>query len=176
MTVPLKYNDEVVGTLNVESPRLSGFGPDDLQFTELFSKEIAAALHTLDLLTAQNKLAPPRSRSTRSTGRLFCRWTMFSRAPPCCSAGSATTPKRRINCGASCAARAVKENIQKVGRDCAGRTAYRCRRRWPANGYWSWTPMSEWAAVTPFNRLGRANVETAATAGEGLVAPRRDAV
>ena len=53
MTVPLKFQDEVIGTLNVESPRVNGFGPDDLQFTELFSKEIAAALHTLDLLSAQ---------------------------------------------------------------------------------------------------------------------------
>ena len=53
MTVPLKFQDEVIGTLNVESPRANGFGPDDLQFTELFSKEIAAALHTLDLLSAQ---------------------------------------------------------------------------------------------------------------------------
>ena len=53
MTVPLKYQDEVIGTLNVESPRNDAFGADDLQFTELFSKEIAAALHTLDLLNAQ---------------------------------------------------------------------------------------------------------------------------
>ncbi|MBX9581918.1 MAG: GAF domain-containing protein, partial [Gemmataceae bacterium] len=53
MTVPLVYHDEVIGTLNVESPRANGFGPDELQFTELFSKEVAAALHTLDLLIAQ---------------------------------------------------------------------------------------------------------------------------
>ncbi len=53
MTVPLKFQDEVIGTLNVESPRVNGFGADDLQFTELFSKEIASALHTLDLLSAQ---------------------------------------------------------------------------------------------------------------------------
>jgi len=53
MTVPLTFQDEVIGTLNVESPRVNGFGQDDLQFTELFSKEIAAALHTLDLLSAQ---------------------------------------------------------------------------------------------------------------------------
>ena len=53
LTVPLKFQDEVIGTLNVESPRIDGFGPDDLQFTELFSKEIAAALHTLDLFSAQ---------------------------------------------------------------------------------------------------------------------------
>jgi two-component system, sensor histidine kinase SagS len=53
MTVPLKFQDVVIGTLNVESPRVNGFGADDLQFTELFSKEIATALHTLDLLSAQ---------------------------------------------------------------------------------------------------------------------------
>lgn len=53
MTVPLKFHDEVIGTLNVESPRVNAFGPEDLQFTELFSKEIATALHTLDLLSAQ---------------------------------------------------------------------------------------------------------------------------
>ncbi len=53
LTVPLIYNDEVIGTLNVESPIVNGFGDDDLQFTELLSKELANALHTLDLLRAQ---------------------------------------------------------------------------------------------------------------------------
>jgi CheY-like chemotaxis protein len=61
MTVPLKYFDEVIGTLNVESPRVNGFGPDDLQFTELFSKEIATALHTLDLLSAQQTTAASKT-------------------------------------------------------------------------------------------------------------------
>ncbi len=61
MTVPLKHQDEVIGTLNVESPRPNGFGADDLQFTELFSKEIAAALHTLDLLTAQQECTATQS-------------------------------------------------------------------------------------------------------------------
>jgi CheY-like chemotaxis protein len=61
MTVPLKHQDEVIGTLNVESPRPRGFGADDLQFTELFSKEIAAALHTLDLLTAQQECTASQS-------------------------------------------------------------------------------------------------------------------
>ena len=61
MTVPLISGDEVVGTLNVESPRLNGFGADDLQFTELFSREIASALHTLDLLSAQQSCAVSQS-------------------------------------------------------------------------------------------------------------------
>jgi hypothetical protein len=61
MTVPLKYFDEVIGTLNVESPRVDGFGENDLQFTELFSKEIANALHTLDLLSAQQTTAASKT-------------------------------------------------------------------------------------------------------------------
>jgi two-component system, sensor histidine kinase SagS len=61
MTVPLKVQDEVIGTLNVESPRINGFGPDDLQFTELFSKEIASALRTLDLLSAQQECTASQS-------------------------------------------------------------------------------------------------------------------
>jgi CheY-like chemotaxis protein len=57
MTVPLTFEDAVVGTLNVESPHPNFFGQDDLQFTELFSREIATALHTLDLLAAQQNCA-----------------------------------------------------------------------------------------------------------------------
>jgi two-component system, sensor histidine kinase SagS len=61
MTVPLKYHDEVIGTLNVESPKVTGFTGEDLQFAELFSKEIATALHTLDLLSAQQTCAMSES-------------------------------------------------------------------------------------------------------------------
>ena len=67
MTVPLTYDDAVVGTLNVESPYPNFFGTDDLQFTELFSREIATALHTLDLLTAQQSCAA--SQALDSVGR-----------------------------------------------------------------------------------------------------------
>lgn len=50
LTVPLLLGDEVIGTLNVESPRPDAFTENDLQFTETFSREIAHALHTLELL------------------------------------------------------------------------------------------------------------------------------
>jgi CheY-like chemotaxis protein len=53
LTVPLIYQERVIGTLNVESPRTSAFGEDDLQFTEIFSRELANALHTLELLSAE---------------------------------------------------------------------------------------------------------------------------
>src|SRR5262249_52816707 len=53
LTVPLLFNDEVIGTFNVESPQTNAFSEQDLQFLELFSHEIAAALHTLELLSAE---------------------------------------------------------------------------------------------------------------------------
>ncbi|WP_162136274.1 hybrid sensor histidine kinase/response regulator [Zavarzinella formosa] len=57
MTVPLVFNDELVGTFNVESPEVNAFGAEELQFTELFSRELARALHTLNLLDAQEACA-----------------------------------------------------------------------------------------------------------------------
>lgn len=53
LTVPLRFGDQIVGTFNVESPTLGAFGEEDLQFAEIFSHAVAAALHTLDLLSAE---------------------------------------------------------------------------------------------------------------------------
>jgi CheY-like chemotaxis protein len=57
LTVPLIVSDEVIGTFNVESPRPNAFTEQDLQFTEIFSREVAQALHTLELLTAEKRCA-----------------------------------------------------------------------------------------------------------------------
>jgi len=57
MTVPIIYHDQVIGTFNVESPQPNAFGPEDLQFTELFARELARSLHTLNLLNAQEQCA-----------------------------------------------------------------------------------------------------------------------
>lgn len=61
MTVPILYDDVVIGTFNVESPVVNAFGPDELQFAELFAREIAQSLHTLELLTAQKICAASES-------------------------------------------------------------------------------------------------------------------
>jgi len=53
LTVPLIHHDSVIGTFNIEHPSLNGFTREDLQFTELFSREIAQSLYTLQLLSAQ---------------------------------------------------------------------------------------------------------------------------
>ena len=53
LTVPLVRHDEVLGTFNVESPRPGAFNEIDLQFLELFAREVAVALNTLELLVAE---------------------------------------------------------------------------------------------------------------------------
>ncbi|HEV3203592.1 MAG TPA: response regulator [Gemmataceae bacterium] len=61
LTVPLIAQDLVIGTFNVESPQPNAFGEKDLQFAEIFSREIAAAIHTLELLQAQKRSAASQS-------------------------------------------------------------------------------------------------------------------
>ncbi len=53
LTVPLTWHDEVIGTFNVESPEARAFSESDLQFLEIFSRDVAAALNTLELLVAE---------------------------------------------------------------------------------------------------------------------------
>ena len=53
LTVPLMLHDQVIGTFNVESPEPGGFTQTDLQFLEIFSRDVAAALNTLELLVAE---------------------------------------------------------------------------------------------------------------------------
>ena len=61
LTVPLVYQDKVIGTFNVESPKLNAFSDEDQQFLEIFSREIAAALHTLELLVAEKRTTANQS-------------------------------------------------------------------------------------------------------------------
>jgi CheY-like chemotaxis protein len=53
LTVPLMWHDEVIGTFNVESPEARAFSENDLQFLEIFTRDVAAALNTLELLVAE---------------------------------------------------------------------------------------------------------------------------
>ncbi len=60
LTVPLTLHDEIFGTFNVESPRTGAFSENDLQFLELFAREIAVALNTLDLLAVEQSSSASR--------------------------------------------------------------------------------------------------------------------
>ncbi len=57
LTVPLALHEEVVGTLNVESPELDAFSESDRTFLEIFARNVAAALNTLELLNAEKMVA-----------------------------------------------------------------------------------------------------------------------
>jgi CheY-like chemotaxis protein/PAS domain-containing protein len=53
LTVPVMLHDRVTGTLNVESPEARAFSESDLQFLEIFARDVAIALNTLELLAAE---------------------------------------------------------------------------------------------------------------------------
>ena len=53
LTVPLIIHGTVIGTLNVESPQPDAFDDRDRQFIEIYGRNIAAALNTLELLQAE---------------------------------------------------------------------------------------------------------------------------
>ena len=55
LTVPLIRHDVVLGTFNVESPQPGGFSASDLRFLELFCREVATALNTLELLEVEKE-------------------------------------------------------------------------------------------------------------------------
>jgi len=53
LTVPLVLHDKVIGTFNVESPEIGAFEENDRLFLEIFSRDVAAAVNTLELLVAE---------------------------------------------------------------------------------------------------------------------------
>jgi CheY-like chemotaxis protein len=53
LTVPLIIHGTVIGTLNVESPQPDAFDDRDRQFIEIYGRNIAVALNTLELLEAE---------------------------------------------------------------------------------------------------------------------------
>ncbi|MCH5377839.1 MAG: response regulator [Planctomycetes bacterium] len=71
LTVPLVLHDVVIGTFNVESPEPNAFSQDDLVFLEIFARDVALALNTLELLTAQS--ADTALRSVEAIHRAVAR-------------------------------------------------------------------------------------------------------
>lgn len=61
LTVPIMLHDQLIGTINVESPRTGAFDSSDQQFLEIFARDIAVALNTLELLVAQGTNAAQQS-------------------------------------------------------------------------------------------------------------------
>src|SRR5437773_5636990 len=61
LTVPLKLHNETIGTFNVESPQPHAFTDSDLQFLQIFCRDVAMSLNTLQLLAAQRMNAAQES-------------------------------------------------------------------------------------------------------------------
>ena len=187
MTVALKVQEEVIGTLNVESPRTNGFGPHDLQFTELFSREIAAALNTLNLLTAQEKCTASQSIERVNKEIALPIDEVLAGASVLLKGAEANSPVAARLRQILDSARRVKESVANVGRDYAPIPL-------PAPNGSAAIADSEHAAFSPddptplvgkavlvidadervrrqahllMSRLG-ARVETAGTAGDGI--------
>jgi CheY-like chemotaxis protein len=118
LTVPLIFQDRVIGTMNVESPVANAFGEDDLRFAEEFSHEVAAALTTLELLSVEKSTTASQSIEaiTREVGLpvdeiLQAASSLLDRY--IAHDADMADKLRRIIIGA----RAIKQVIQKVGED-----------------------------------------------------------
>lgn len=61
LTVPLMYHGTVIGTLNVENLQPNAFDDRDRQFLEIYARNIAIALNTLELLQAEKQQATSAS-------------------------------------------------------------------------------------------------------------------
>ena len=64
MTVPLKYHGRVIGTFNVESNQPKAFNENDMMFLQFYANYVATAIHTLDLLSLEQRDAAFRSVSS----------------------------------------------------------------------------------------------------------------
>lgn len=53
LTVPLLHNGKIIGTLNVENRKPGAYDERDRQFLEIYGRNIASALNTLELLQAE---------------------------------------------------------------------------------------------------------------------------
>ncbi|MDR2762768.1 MAG: response regulator [Planctomycetaceae bacterium] len=67
ITVPLLYHGKVVGTFNVESKRRNAFNESDLKRLEIYAADVAYAIHTLELISFEEKDIAFRSIET-----LYC--------------------------------------------------------------------------------------------------------
>lgn len=120
LTMPLIYQDKVIGTFNVESPKPNAFGVADLQFAEIFSHEIAAALHTLELLQVEKRTTASRSVDAINREVALPVDDILAAATSMLERYIGHDPEmadkiRRIIVGA----RSMKQCIQKVGEDMA---------------------------------------------------------
>ncbi len=137
LTVALTWADQVIGTFNVESPRLNAFGEQDLQFAEIFSRELATAIHTLELLSAEKRTTASQSIEAVNREVVLPVDDILNAATAVLDRWIGHEPEMTDKLKTILArARQIKECIQKVGEDLA-----------PANATPATTPVPEEAPV-----------------------------
>jgi CheY-like chemotaxis protein len=120
LTIALRDGEVILGTFNVESPVAHGFSTQDVQFAEIFCRELASALHTLDLLLVErqatasqsieainNAVVIPVDEILTAATSLLDRWIGHDDE-------MAETVKKIL-----ARARCIKENIVRVGENMA---------------------------------------------------------
>jgi GAF domain-containing protein len=120
LTVPLKLHNETIGTFNVESPQPHAFTDADLQFLQIFCRDVAMSLNTLQLLAAQRMNAAQESvvaihgQVAVPIDEIVCDVTYVTERL------DNVDPEMRARLEQILAsARGIKEVIQKVGRTLA---------------------------------------------------------
>jgi CheY-like chemotaxis protein len=120
LTVPLIVQDQVIGTFNVESPQVNAFGEADLQFAEIFSREIANTLHTLELLSAEKRSTASQSIEAISREVALPVDEILGAATAVLDRYIGHDPEMADKLRQILAsARSLKQSIQKVGEDLA---------------------------------------------------------
>jgi CheY-like chemotaxis protein/putative methionine-R-sulfoxide reductase with GAF domain len=124
VTVPMMVGDQVIGTFNVESPQVGGFGEQDLQFCEIFSRELALALHTLELLTAEKRTTATQSVEAISREVALPVDEILASATAVLDRWIGIEPEMADRLKQILAsARQIKQSILKVGEDMAPQTS-----------------------------------------------------
>ena len=125
LTVPLKLHNETIGTFNVESPQPHAFSDADLQFLQIFCRDVAMSLNTLQLLAAQRMNAAQESVEAIHSqvavpiDEIVCDATFVTERLEAARLEN-VDPELRIRLEKIlCSARGLKDVIQKVGRTLA---------------------------------------------------------
>ena len=119
MTVPLVFLEAVIGTFNVESPKPNAFGAEDLQFAELFSREIGQALHTFNLLRAQQSCTASQAIDAVNREIALPADEMLALASSLLEQAGANVDLSKPLAQIIADIRAIKQCIQNVGDDFA---------------------------------------------------------
>src|SRR4029077_2499998 len=118
LTIALTWGDKVIGTFNVESPQLNAFGPEDLQFTEIFCRELSLSLNTLELLVEEKRATTNQSIEAINREVALPVDEILTAATGILDRWIGVDPEMldklmKMLSGA----RSIKESIQKVGED-----------------------------------------------------------